>query len=280
VIDHDAGPLSWVFFCEVDVARGHVPRLVCHLSGLATAEVISTLSYPLAPGRHHGDGSRPVGCRLLPVDLLLRRGRPGLRSGGGLDRSLWRYACVASLAGRARPPCPARDQCALLSQQALLPDRGRAGRGSLVDRSKRPSAAWHQSEIVPGPGHWPITGVSCRSDRLCVAIDSRSRAYISTDPESGVRSWHATRLDTDRFPIPTQGFPLAALACAPARVCIAGDVGDVFVGRTDSEFSNAHSSVQSYRRSGLRRASGPVSCLASDITTPARVRAVLRARGG
>ncbi len=37
--------------------------------------------------------------------------------------------------------------------------------------------AWHQAEIVPGPGHWPITGVSCRSARFCVAIDSRSRAY-------------------------------------------------------------------------------------------------------
>jgi hypothetical protein len=93
--------------------------------------------------------------------------------------------------------------------------------------------AWHQAEIVPGPGHWPITGVSCRSARFCVAVDSQSRAYTSANPEGGIDSWHATRLDTAHFPKPTQGFSLSALACAPARVCVAaGDVGDVFLGRS------------------------------------------------
>lgn len=142
----------------------------------------------------------------------------------------WHRSRVArghrALHGISALSCPTRRFCLIGGEQG--------GVRWSTDPSGGPRA-WHQSEIVPGPGHWPITGVSCRSDRFCVAIDSHSRAYISTDPESGVSSWHATRLDTDRFPMPTQGFPLAALACAPARVCIAaGDVGDVFVGRTDS----------------------------------------------
>lgn len=131
-----------------------------------------------------------------------------------------------ALHGISALSCPSRRFCLIGGEQGGVRWSTDPGGGP---------RAWHHAEIVPGPGHWPITAVSCRSARFCVAIDSRSRAYTSTDPEDGLRSWHATRLDTARFPTRTQGFPLTALACAPVRVCVAaGEVGDVFVGRTAS----------------------------------------------
>lgn len=67
-----------------------------------------------------------------------------------------------------------------------------------------------------------LTGVSCASASLCVAVDDAGNALVSTNPTGDARAWSATAVDP--------GQPLTALSCAPAPLCVAVDgAGDAVV---------------------------------------------------
>ena len=89
-------------------------------------------------------------------------------------------------------------------------------------------AAWRRVEIDPGRA---LTGVSCASSALCVAVDGEGHAAIGTDPGAGV-SWSLTTIP---------GAPsLTGVSCASSALCVAVDrAGDALLSTNPAAGSSA-----------------------------------------
>jgi hypothetical protein len=81
------------------------------------------------------------------------------------------------------------------------------------------SAAWRVEAL--DAGH-TLTGVSCVTSSLCVAVDERGDLLSSTEPASGAASWKVADIDGE--------VPLTDISCASASLCVALDAnGNVLV---------------------------------------------------
>jgi hypothetical protein len=72
--------------------------------------------------------------------------------------------------------------------------------------------AWHASEFVSSI---PLSGVSCPTDALCVAVDGLGNVLTSTDPTGGAGAW--TSADVDGV----NG--LTGVSCPSITLCVAVD---------------------------------------------------------
>ncbi len=80
---------------------------------------------------------------------------------------------------------------------------------------------WGSPHGIPLGGS--LSGVSCPSEGLCVAVDREGNAFSSADPIAPAPAWDTVMIDTS-------GAELDSVSCAPAGPCAAVDhVGNVFV---------------------------------------------------
>ncbi len=82
------------------------------------------------------------------------------------------------------------------------------------------AAQWHREFIDP---KLAITGVSCPSEQLCVAVDSHGQVMHSTHPLDGATAWtHAVRIDAATES--GGGFAgLSGISCPTTTFCLAVD---------------------------------------------------------
>jgi hypothetical protein len=81
------------------------------------------------------------------------------------------------------------------------------------------SGAWSKpvkidAVAAPGGGDVGLTGISCPTATLCVAVDGAAKGnlLVSTDPAGGAHSWTSATIGTG---------PLMAVSCATATLCVA-----------------------------------------------------------
>lgn len=65
---------------------------------------------------------------------------------------------------------------------------------------------------------YKLQGVSCPSERLCVAVDQAGHVLTSTDPAGGSKAWTMTPVGTSN-----------GVSCPSVRLCVAGGMGRVMV---------------------------------------------------
>ena len=80
------------------------------------------------------------------------------------------------------------------------------------------AGAWIPAQVASVP--FTLTGVSCPSLSLCVAVSDPAGLVTSVDPTGGVRAW--TRAPLDANP---GGFALTGIACPSKGFCFAVDSG-------------------------------------------------------
>jgi hypothetical protein len=102
------------------------------------------------------------------------------------------------------------------------------------------AAAWTETQL---DGSLDLSGVSCATPTLCVAVARHGRVIASKDPTGGVSAW--TEIGTPGGPGDLQG-----ISCAVPALCVAGNTGGnlltsttPFVGTSWRE-ENAGASVQ------------------------------------
>ncbi len=98
--------------------------------------------------------------------------------------------------------------------------------------------AWRTSTLpsnAPDGGTLPftaldgVTGISCPSVSLCVAVGAGSQAFVSTNPRAAAPTWSAYNVqDASRAPCPRGPFGtcedgLTAVTCPSATLCLASD---------------------------------------------------------
>jgi hypothetical protein len=66
-----------------------------------------------------------------------------------------------------------------------------------------------------------LTGISCASASLCVAVDGGRRVLASTNPNGGAGAWRVVA--TDPNPQAESSPTGMTVACAPAGLCVVGD---------------------------------------------------------
>ncbi|WP_249011445.1 hypothetical protein [Conexibacter sp. DBS9H8] len=76
--------------------------------------------------------------------------------------------------------------------------------------------AW-QSPLPIGHGS-PLTGMSCPTASLCVAVDEAGEAITSTDPRGGSGAWNTVQITS-----PLGGTNLAGISCPTPTLCVAID---------------------------------------------------------
>jgi hypothetical protein len=113
--------------------------------------------------------------------------------------------------------CPRRGPC--VAPNGACPSRSLCveldGSSGKVLTSKRPGGSargWKRTVIDPG-GH--LTGISCPSKTLCVAVDDGGNAIVTSNPTGGAGAWHPVAIDG--------GEPLDAVSCASRTLCVAVD---------------------------------------------------------
>ena len=121
--------------------------------------------------------------------------------------------------------CPAASLCVAID------------RGGNVVTSTDPTggaSAWH---VVPvdtkgvfcagffGEVCFGLTGISCPSASLCVAVDLKGDVVASTDPTGGASAWHVAHVDTEGVACSeVYGcYGISAVSCASPSLCVAVD---------------------------------------------------------
>jgi hypothetical protein len=83
--------------------------------------------------------------------------------------------------------------------------------------------AWHATESV---FYIPLTGISCPSTTVCVAVDAVGNVVTSTDPGAGEASaWTSATVDGSN--------PLTGVSCPTTTLCVAVDAAGNVVTSTD-----------------------------------------------
>jgi Fibronectin type III domain len=81
------------------------------------------------------------------------------------------------------------------------------------------AAAWTVTHVVASDG-LGLSGVSCPSSGLCVAVDNESNVVTSSNPTGGAAAWTVTHV------VGASGMP--AVSCASSAFCVASnDTGEV-----------------------------------------------------
>jgi hypothetical protein len=103
-------------------------------------------------------------------------------------------------------------------------------RAGYVLTSKHPAAgaaAWKATKLDAGAAPGPVliaeglTGVSCPTVRLCIAVDAAGDAFTSHNPSGGRATWRRTRID----PAPS-AFGLTGVSCPSAALCVSTSGGN------------------------------------------------------
>ena len=71
-----------------------------------------------------------------------------------------------------------------------------------------------------------ISGVSCASVSLCVAVDESGAIYTSTDPAAGIGTWSFSTIDPN-------GSGFLGVSCPSASLCVAVDLDGAIFSSTD-----------------------------------------------
>ncbi len=118
-----------------------------------------------------------------------------------------------------------------------------------------PSLSWSAPKGIDGA--IALTGVSCATSRLCVAVDERGHALVSTDPEAGLEAvWTPLEIDGTTA--------LTGISCASVALCVAVDAeGEAIVSTTPTVTSSASWKTRFPIDSG--RALSGVSCPSSAL---------------
>jgi hypothetical protein len=152
--------------------------------------------------------------------------------------------CLDRLSAR-RPPVLAAALCAALLAVTAAP------------AAAAPALNWSTATI---PGAGPLTGVSCASETLCVAVDEAGNALVSTDPGAGTSAtWSRREIDP--------GKALSAVSCASNTLCVAVDESYALISTNPAAGASATwSRVETHSAgalSGVSCASGTL-CVAVD----------------
>ena len=101
------------------------------------------------------------------------------------------------------------------------------------------ASAWRIAHIDPTapacptlPGCHGLTGVSCASVALCVAVDDQGYVITSTEPTGGASAWHPANVDSSNAGCGVFGSAchgLRGVSCASVSACVAVDAGNVIV---------------------------------------------------
>jgi hypothetical protein len=122
--------------------------------------------------------------------------------------------------------CPAKGFCVTLHSDPDRPvEATEPGSGStfaIPDGSIKVIAGGSSSTVsIDGPNG--LTGISCASKSLCVAVDNAGNVLTSTHPAAGPSAWQKTHVDD---------WALTAVSCPSTKLCVAVDQdGRVVVGR-------------------------------------------------
>jgi hypothetical protein len=83
---------------------------------------------------------------------------------------------------------------------------------------------------APPAGLAPLSGISCPTASLCVAVDARGNVVTSTRPSAGPAGWHVTHTAAQVFPITPA---IQAVTCPSTSLCVAVDAGGDVLASTD-----------------------------------------------
>jgi hypothetical protein len=86
---------------------------------------------------------------------------------------------------------------------------------ALTPSDAEASPSLHWSSPVPFDTAGAPSAVSCASESLCVAVDSKGNAFSTSDPTASSPSWSEAEVD--------HGEALTAVSCAPSGACVAVD---------------------------------------------------------
>ena len=86
--------------------------------------------------------------------------------------------------------------------------------GTCSAQPTRPAgaSAWHVAHV---DGTNALTGVSCASVSLCVAVDKQGAVVTSTNPTGGASAWQVTHVDGTTS--------LTGVSCQSVSLCVAVD---------------------------------------------------------
>src|ERR1700761_8572729 len=103
------------------------------------------------------------------------------------------------------------------------------------------------------PGNYEMTGVSCPSTSLCVAVDEHGTASISSDPTAAYPTWRTVALAST---------PLASVSCGSSSECVA--VGRFGTAAVLSDPGSATPTAQAASIGDHEFDLGPVACAGTD----------------
>ncbi len=132
-----------------------------------------------------------------------------------LQRGQWRQLTATSPAvGLTGVACPTVRLCVAVN-----------GAGDvIVSDSPRTSRSWSVSYVDKSPdfgldGGPVLTGVSCPTSSLCVAVDYDGNAVISTDPAAAASTWALHAVD-DGIDYECEHYGVSGPACTPGLVAV------------------------------------------------------------
>jgi hypothetical protein len=113
-----------------------------------------------------------------------------------------------------------------------------------------PSLSWSAPKGIDSSTS--LTGISCATSTLCVAVDSEGHALVSTDPEAGfAATWASLKIDGTT--------ELTGISCASESLCVAVDAkGEAILSTTPTVASSASWSTRFAIDSG--KALSAISC--------------------
>jgi hypothetical protein len=170
--------------------RWAAPRLVDHRAPLSTPSVLRSVACPTS-------------TRCLSVGAngtIVTTGGTGHRFVSGVNGG----------AGLEGVSCPSAGLCVIQETGRLL-------------TSTDPTAARPTWTPVSPPQLRldQLAGVTCASDRLCVAWSDSTTLDVSTDPTGGASAWKEVKLD-----VPANAIEVSAVACVPQTTRCVASIGN------------------------------------------------------
>jgi len=181
-----------------------------------------------APG---GVDTQPIDSMACPSTVLCvavdRAGRVLWSTDPAGGPRAWATADVDGTTEMTSISCPSTTLCVAVD-----------GAGNVITSTDPTggAAAWAVANFDPSTtqnntdnaGPALVSGVSCPSTGLCVAVDAAGNALVSTDPTGGASAWTIVHIDTaTSYGCTGLGLacqpPLTAIACPSSALCAAAD---------------------------------------------------------
>lgn len=169
----------------------------------------------------------------------------------------WSVANVDDSNILAGVSCPSTSLCVAVGGPARF-----AVSSANVVTSTNPTGgagAWSAPASIDGGSS--LTGISCPSPSLCVAVDGRGNVVTSTDPTGGPASWTAANVDGANL--------ISAVSCASSSWCVAVDTqGNVLTSTNPTGGASAWSAANVDDSRELTSVSCPSRrlCVAVDLS--------------